>query len=99
MREVVHNAVAGGACMSAEFEIASPLPGAAFGATVKLAKSIAEASPDGLPEALADAGGLLLIPGLNQIAAEPDLLLRLSRLFGPEIEDYRYLLTSQHLVH
>src|SRR5260370_11875601 len=99
MREVLHTAVGLGACMSAEFEIASPLPGAGFGATVRLAKSIAQELPDGLPEALADAGGLLLIPGLNQIAAEPDLLLRLSRLFGPEIEHYRYLLPSQHLVH
>src|ERR1700730_6496841 len=99
MRKVVPNAVAGGACMSAEFEIVSPLPGAAFGATVRLARPIAEDLPDGLPEALANAGGLLLIPGLNQIAAEPELLLRLSQLVRPEIEDYRYLLTSQHLVH
>src|SRR6266852_3900148 len=85
--------------MSADFEIASPLPGASFGATVKLAKSIARELSDGLPEALARAGGLLLIPGLDEIATEPRLLLGLSRLFGPEIEDYRYLLTSQHLVH
>src|SRR5260370_27015959 len=99
MRKVVHNAVAWGACRSAEFEIVLPWPGAGFGATVRLAKSIAEELPNGLPKTLADAGGLLLIPGLNQIAAEPELLLRLSRLFGPEIEDYRYLLTSQHLVH
>ena len=66
--------------MSADFEIASPLPGAAFGATVKLARPIAQALPGGLPEALADAGGLLLIPGLGEIAAEPRLLLALSRL-------------------
>ena len=74
--------------MSADIEIASPLPGAAFGATVRLAKSIAEELPGGLPEALARAGGLLLIPGLGEIAAEPRLLLGLSRLFGPEIEDF-----------
>ena len=49
--------------MSAEFEIASPLPGAAFGATVRFARPLSEHMPEGLPEALARAGGLLLIPG------------------------------------
>src|SRR5580704_14658849 len=99
MREVVHNAVAGGACMSAEFEIARPLPGAAFGAAVKLAKPLSQKMPEGLPEALAAAGGLLLIPGLHEIVAEPELLVGLSRLFGSEVEDYRYTLTSVTSVH
>ena len=31
--------------------------------------------PEGLPEALADAGGLLLIPGLDEIARDPRLLV------------------------
>ena len=44
-------------------DVSKPLPGAAFGATVQLTKSIADELPDGLPAALADAGGLLLIPG------------------------------------
>src|SRR5580693_8415593 len=99
MREVVHNAVAGGACMIAEFEIARPLPGAAFGAAVKLAKPLSQKMPEGLPEALAAAGGLLLIPGLHEIVAEPELLVCLSRLFGSEVEDYRYTLTSVTSVH
>lgn len=85
--------------MSADFEIMRPLPGAAFGATVKLACSPREEMPDGLPAALAEAGGLLLIPGLGEIAQEPELLVRLSLLFGPEVEDYRYLLTSSNVVH
>ena len=85
--------------MSADFEIASPLPGAAFGATVRLAKPLSQAMPEGLPEALADAGGLLLIPGLQEIAGKPELLVALSRLFGPEVEDYRYTLTSASSVH
>jgi taurine dioxygenase len=85
--------------MSADFEIMRPLSGAAFGATVKLARSPREEMPDGLPEALAEAGGLLLIPGLGEIAQDPELLVRLSLLFGPEVEDYRYLLTSSNVVH
>ena len=85
--------------MSAQFEIAKPLPGAAFGATVRLGRSIADELPDGLPQALAEAGGLLLLPGLHEIAGKPQLLVRLSRLFGPEIEDYRTLLTGRHMVH
>jgi taurine dioxygenase len=85
--------------MSAEFEIARPLPGAAFGAAVKLAKPLSKKMPEGLPEALAEAGGLLLIPGLHEIVAEPELLVGLSRLFGSEVEDYRYTLTSVTSVH
>jgi taurine dioxygenase len=85
--------------MTPPFEIASPLPGAAFGATVQLAKPIAQQLPDGLPEALAQAGGLLLIPRLGEIADSPELLLRLSHLFGPEVEDYRHTLTGRQFVH
>jgi taurine dioxygenase len=85
--------------MSANFEIASPLPGAAFGATVRLKTPLAQQIPDGLPDVLADAGGLLLIPGLQEIADKPELLVGLSRAFGPEVEDYRYTLTSASSVH
>ena len=82
-----------------QMDVSKPLPGAAFGATVRLAKSIAEKMPDGLPAALAHAGGLLLIPGLGEITAQPELLVRLSKLFGPEVEDYRYTLTAATSVH
>jgi taurine dioxygenase len=85
--------------MSAHFEIASPLPGAAFGATVRLKTPLARRMPSGLPDVLADAGGLLLIPGLQEIAERPELLVGLSRAFGPEVEDYRYTLTSSTSVH
>ena len=85
--------------MSAAFEIARPLPGASFGATVRLTHPLAQAMPDGLPAALAEAGGLLLIPGLQEIAGSPQLLVDLSREFGPEVEDYRYTLTSASSVH
>lgn len=85
--------------MSADFEIASPFPGAAFGATLRLAQPLAQKMPDGLSDALAEAGGLLLIPNLGEIVGKPDLLVELSRLFGPEVEDYRYTLTSATSVH
>jgi taurine dioxygenase len=85
--------------MSADFETASPLPGAAFGATLRLARPLSQQMPDGLPQALARAGGLLLVPGLGEIAGNPRLLLEMSYLFGPEVEDYRSLMTSQNVVH
>ncbi len=91
--------------MTARLEITKPLPGAGFGATVRLVAggepfvAAAEDTPDLLPAALAEAGGLLLLPGLHEISRDAGLLVRLSRLFGADIEDYRYLLTGQHLVH
>ena len=85
--------------MSADFEISSPLPGARFGSTLRLARRLSQGVPDGLPGALADAGGLLLVPGLTEIAQQPELLVELSRAFGPEVEDYRYTLTSSTSVH
>jgi taurine dioxygenase len=85
--------------MSAAFETSRPLPGAAFGATLRLRKPLSQAMPDGLAAALAEAGGLLLIPDLQEIAGKPQLLVDLSREFGPEVEDYRYTLTSASSVH
>ncbi len=85
--------------MSGPVEVIRPLPKAAFGATVRLGKPLSAGLPDGLPQILAKAGGLLHIPGANAISAEPGLLVRLSRLFGPAVEDYRYLPTGQHMVH
>ena len=55
--------------------------------------------PDALPLALAESSGLLLLQGMDAIAEEPALLVRLSRIFGPEVEDYRQTLTARHMVH
>ncbi len=85
--------------MSGALDIAAPLPGAAFGATVRLARPLSRELPEGLPQALADAGGLLLIPGLNEIVERPQLLVDMSYLFGPEVEDYRTLLTRTSMAH
>ncbi len=79
--------------------ITSPLPGAAFGATVRLSSPLTAKLPDGLPEALAEAGGLLLVPGLFEIAEDPGLLVRLSTRLGSEVENYRTLLTRLNMAH
>src|SRR5215207_8832737 len=88
-----------GGPMSVAFDVTKPLPGASFGATVRLTRPLSHGVPDGLPAVLADANGLMLIPGLQEIAGKPELLVDLSRAFGPEVEDYRYTLTQRNSVH
>lgn len=93
--------------MSGSFELIRPLPGANFGGLVRLIGETgahrfvqaAEADPGALPRALADSGGLLLLQGLDEIAADPALLVRLSHVFGTEVEDYRRTLTPLNMVH
>jgi taurine dioxygenase len=88
------------------FEI-EPLSGATFGRRLRLRRggdaravtAAAEAAPEALPNALYAGDGLLLLPGMHGIADEPSLLLRLSRLFGPEVENYHHTLTPRHMVH
>src|SRR5262245_35440791 len=99
MRRAVHRVGGAGGGMGADFEVSSPLPGAAFGATVRLGGPLSQGIPDSLPQALDAAGGLLLIPGIPEIADSPDLLVELSRRFGTEVEDYRHTLTSSTSVH
>lgn len=85
--------------MSAAFDVTMPLPGAGFGATVRLTKPLSQAIPEGLPAVLAEADGLLRIPDLQEVADRPGLLVALSRQFGPEVEDYRFTLTDLTSVH
>lgn len=94
--------------MSNSFEITRPLPGAGFGGMVRLARGesdaralidAAEVSSNALPDVLAQCGGLLLMTGMQAIAGDPTLLVRLSRRFGPEVEDYRQTLTRSNMVH
>ena len=93
--------------MSGSFELVRPLSGANFGATIRLSGNpgahafvtAAERTPDALPRALADSQGLLLLQGMEAMADEPELLVRLSRIFGPEVEDYRQTLTPLNMVH
>lgn len=91
--------------MNGSFELATPLPGADFGGRLALAGAdarrvieAAEREPNVLPNALARCSGLLL-QGMQVMADEPELLVRLSRVFGPEVEDYRETLTPANMVH
>ncbi len=83
----------------------APLPGASFGAALRFdgdageIVAAAERDAKALPAALAEAKGLLLIQGMGAIADDPDLLIRLSRIFGSEVEDYRHTLTDPKSVH
>jgi taurine dioxygenase len=89
------------------FEVTRPLPGARFGGTLRVpgsagasaAVAALESDPDALIGALAASSGLLLLPGMDEMAEAPDLLVRLSRVFGSEVEDYRHTLTPAHMVH
>jgi len=96
--------------MTGVFELDRPLPGANFGGTVWLADragptgaraviAAAERAAGELTAALAQSEGLLLLAGLDEIAEEPALLVRLSGAFGPEVEDYRKTLTRSNMVH
>ena len=93
--------------MSSRFEILNPLPGANFGAIARLPGqpgahqfvAAAESEPEALPRALAAGEGLLLLQGMQTIAQYPSLLVRLSRIFGPEVENYRETLTPLNMVH
>ena len=88
-----------------DMEVA-PLAGARFGARVRLrghdgAATVAafETGPDLLPRLLTEAGGLLVLPGLGAFVDAPDLFLRLSSLFGSEVEDYRPTHTDRGMIH
>ena len=86
----------------------SPLPDATFGGRVELANGqsgarafieTAEADPGPLSRALYDAEGLLFLPGMDAISDDPEFLLRLSRLFGAEVEDYSQTLIAKNMIH
>lgn len=93
--------------MSGNFDLARPLSGANFGGRLSLFGAAgahafiqaAERAPAALPRLLADSQGLLLLQGMQAMADEPALLARLSRLFGPEVENYRATLTPLNMVH
>lgn len=84
-----------------------PLPGASFGGIVDFpteadthaAIAAAEANPDAFLDAFYAAHGFLLLKGMDAITTNPSQLVRLSSLFGSEVEDYRHTLTKQCNVH
>lgn len=93
--------------MSGSFELIKPLAGCGFGGVLRhrggpgadALIAAAEADPKALPRALTDSFGLLLVPGMQAMVDAPELLVRLSRLFGPEVEDYRQTLIALNMVH
>ena len=84
-----------------------PLTSASFGGRISFAGTspldsavcALESSPALLVQAFYGTGGLLHLPGLDDIHTEPGLLTRLSRLFGPEVENYEQTLTEQKKIH
>ena len=84
-----------------------PLPGATWGRLLRAGSddsthgivAAAEAEPGAFPDALVGGQGLLVLRGANAISDDPALLLRLSRLFGAEVEDYTRTLTVRTSVH
>ena len=81
------------------------LPGANFGGLVTAPMnavdivSAAEAGPGALPSFLDQFGGFLLIKGMDGLEDEPELLLRLSQIFGTEVESYHETRMAQQNVH
>ncbi len=87
-----------------QFE-AIELPGATFGGLLTVSTNpadmvlAAEAFPDALPNLLDKNQGLLLIKCMDGMADEPELLLRLSRIFGTEVESYHETRMARQNVH
>ena len=81
------------------------LPDATFGGLVTAPTSAAEivsaaeASPVALPSLLDRFEGFLFIKGMDGLADEPELLLRLSWIFGTEVESYHETRMARQNVH
>ncbi|MGI9316676.1 MAG: TauD/TfdA dioxygenase family protein [bacterium] len=54
---------------------------------------------DELNAVMNQAGGLLILKGLADLKLAPELFVRLSRAFGPEVENYHQTLTSENFFH
>ena len=81
-----------------------PLPRANFGGLVRFSDCAAgieaiEAARDVLLDGFYKARGLLVVPGMGAITGQPDLLVRLSYLFGPDVENYHQTLTEKTKLH
>ena len=86
-------------------KITRPSPRSSFGVTVEFAKSAPvvieqlEQKPSFLPDLLDGAGGLVVLRGLHKMRDDPSLLVRISRLLGPEVENYYETLTAERFFH
>ena len=85
----------------------SKIPGASFGAILNVggnpdceaAVAFLESNAAQVQDLLLEADGLLVMPGWTQIPANPQWLVRLSRVFGPEVENYHDTLTPPNMIH
>ena len=69
-------------------------------ATISGATLLAAGARDGKLAAMLDAAdGLLLVKGLTDLSEDPGLLVRLSTLFGPVVEDYTETNMARHMIH
>ncbi len=59
----------------------------------------AEREPRTLPDALNKADGILVLKGMCAVSDEPGLLVRLSSVFGCEVEDYALTSNRHNLLH
>ena len=82
------------------------LPGSSFGQQMSFkahglaaAVSALENTPNLLLDALLESDGVLVIRKANAITDDPSLLLRLSHLFGGQVEDYTKTLSTRNMVH
>ena len=83
-----------------------PINGASFGLKIDFRKQKLstiidelESHPQQLIDWLCEGEGLLYLPACNEISDNPALLIRMSYLFGSEVEDYTHTLTTKNLVH
>jgi len=84
-----------------------PLPGASFGGFVEFpegadteaAVAAVEADPASFLRAFYARHGFLLMKGMHAISDDPSLLVRFSRVFGPEVEDYTQTTTARNNIH
>ena len=84
-----------------------PRAGTDFGARVHFAHGLdfntvlqrLERNPAPIVNALHAANGLLVMPSVDAIRDDPQLLLRLSQLFGAEVENYRETQMDASKIH
>jgi taurine dioxygenase len=88
----------------------SPIPGSAFGVSARLPRGSSggssqtaveqlEGARDALQAQFYGGGGFMVLHGADAISENPPLLLRLSELFGEEVEDYRTTPAARHQIH
>ncbi len=58
-----------------------------------------ESKPEQLLEEFYAHHGLMVLRGFGSIGDQPEILVRISKLFGPEVENYRSTITTNQFFH